>query len=74
MLIEKVSSIDKNVEIENKNKIQEIILTNYSNTIKNNLLTIYSKLKDDTLYNSNIQKVLNVKGTGATKYIKILIK
>lgn len=68
------NKVHKKKESNDQDMIQNIILNcDYSNSIKNNLLTIYSILRDDVISNSNIQKVLNIKETSATKYIKYLI-
>lgn len=68
------SKLNINVESNIENSIQTVILNcNYSNSIKNNLLTIYSKLSEDIVSNKSIKEALNVKETSATRYIKILI-
>lgn len=63
----------KNVGIDHKNNIQTTILNSlYSNIIKNKLLIIYSHLSEDIISNSNIQQILKIGESAATKYIKIM--
>lgn len=67
-------------EIKNSNQttlespVQTTLLNSkLSNSIKNNLLKLYSDCQFDIISNSKIQDVLGIKETMATEYIKIML-